>query len=154
MNKEKTADTMLQDFAGLSGLEQLERALTSKKFAPSIGVTLDFELVEVAHGKVIFKGMPSDKHMNPIGTIHGGYAATLLDSALGCCIHTTLDPGERYTTVDLNVKYIRAMMPGMGPVFCTGEIVHKGRKTATAEARLVDENGRLISHGNTTCIIL
>ncbi len=138
----------------LNGYEQLKQGLQSGQFKPTIGITLDFDLIEVENGKVVFKGNPAENHMNPIGTIHGGYAATILDSALGCAVHSTLDVGERYTTVDLNVKYIRAMMPGMGPVFCTGEVVHKGRRTATANATLVDENGKLLAHGNTTCIIL
>jgi uncharacterized protein (TIGR00369 family) len=149
-NKNNSPD----DLSSMNGYEQLKQGLQSGQFKPSIGVTLDFELIEVENGKVVFKGRPSEKHMNPIGTVHGGYAATLLDSALGCAVHTTLAVGERYTTVDLNVKYIRAMMPGMGPVICTGEIVHKGRRTATANATLVDENGKLLAHGNTTCVIL
>ena len=154
MSKQADQNRMPEDFQSLSGLAQLKQGMETGAFRPSIGVTLDFELIEVAEGEVKFKGHPSEKHMNPIGSVHGGYAATLLDSALGCCIHTTLAPGERYTTVDLNVKYIRAMMPGMGPVYCTGNVVHKGRRTATADATLVDESGKLLAHGSTTCIIL
>ncbi|TNE35965.1 MAG: PaaI family thioesterase, partial [Alphaproteobacteria bacterium] len=115
--------------------------------------TLDFDLVEISHGKAVFRGNPGEKHLNPLGTVHGGYAATLLDSALGCAIHTVLEPGERYTTVDLNVKYLRAMMPGMGPVTATAEVVHKGRKIATSEARLVGEDGKIYATGNTTCAV-
>ncbi|WP_037493112.1 PaaI family thioesterase [Sneathiella glossodoripedis] len=154
MSQQESKKNPANDLMSLTGYDQLKMGLESKQFKPSIGTTLEFDLIDVEKGKVTFRGNPSEKHMNPIGTIHGGYAATLLDSALGCAVHSTLEAGERYTTVDLNVKYIRAMMPGMGPVTCVGEIVHKGRKTATANATLVDENGKLLAHGNTTCIIL
>jgi uncharacterized protein (TIGR00369 family) len=138
----------------MDGLQQLNVAFGNKDFRPPISETLDFGMESVEKGRVVFSGFPAENHLNPIGTIHGGYAATLLDSALGCSVHSVLEPGEKYTTVDLNVKYIRAMRPGMGKVICTGEIVHKGRKVATAEARLVDEEGKLYAHGNTTCLIL
>ncbi|MBO0334228.1 PaaI family thioesterase [Sneathiella sp. CAU 1612] len=136
----------------MTGLEQLQ-AIIGGGVQPPIGQTLEFELSEISAGKAIFTGHPNDKHLNPLGTVHGGYAATLLDSALGCAIHTVLEPGERYTTVDLNVKYLRAMLPGMGKVTATAEVVHKGRKIATSEARLVGEDGKLYATGNTTCAI-
>ncbi|MBL4907393.1 MAG: PaaI family thioesterase [Sneathiella sp.] len=154
MNKPDNRSDMTKTLAHLNGLEQMKLAFGTSGSRPPIGETLDFNLESVAEGKTVFVGYPSEKHMNPIGSIHGGYAATLLDSALGCSIHTTLEPGERYTTVDLNVKYLRAMQPGMGKVTCTGKVVHKGRKIATAEARLVGEDGKIYAHGSTTCIIL
>lgn len=154
MSKQVDYSNIPEDFLSLSGLEQMEKVVSDDRFRPSISVTLDFELTKVEAGKAMFTGHPSDKHMNPIGSVHGGYAATLLDSALGCSIHTTLEPGERYTTVDLNIKYIRAIQPGIGAVFSTGEVVHKGRRIATADATLVDKNGKLLAHGSTTCIIL
>ncbi len=136
----------------MTGLEQLRAVLSSGR-RPAIGQTMDFDLVEVTPGRAVFTGVPGEIHLNPIGTVHGGYAATLLDSALGCSIHTLLEPGERYTTVDLNVKYLRAMMPGMGKVTVTGEVVHKGRRIATAEARIIGEDGKIYATGNTTCAI-
>lgn len=136
----------------MTGLQQLQGLIQSGR-RPPIAETLGFDLVEVAPGRAVFMGEPGEQHLNPIGTVHGGYAATLLDSALGCSIHTLLEPGERYTTVDLNVKYLRAMMPGMGRVTVTGEVVHKGRRIATAEARVVGEDGKLYATGNTTCAI-
>jgi len=142
------------DLSKLSGLEQLEVAFKGGAKKAPIGETLDFNLESVEEGKVVFTGFPKEQHLNPIGTVHGGYAATLLDSALGCSVHSVLQPGERYTTIDLNVKYIRAMMPGMGKVICTGLIIHKGRRMATAEARLVDEDGKLYAHGSTTCMVM
>ncbi|GLQ06026.1 PaaI family thioesterase [Sneathiella chinensis] len=154
MTKTVSKPNINQLYANLNGLEQMQMAFQHKGNRPSIGETLDFDLVSVEKGVAVFEGNPSEKHMNPIGSIHGGYAATLLDSALGCSIHTMLEAGESYTTVDLNVKYIRAMKPGMGKVTCRGEVVHKGRKIATAEARLVGEDGKIYAHGNTTCVIL
>ncbi|OUR79227.1 hypothetical protein A9Q83_05185 [Alphaproteobacteria bacterium 46_93_T64] len=154
MNKPINASYLPDNAAELDGLQQLKLAFFDGAQRAPIGDTLDFGMTEMEKGKVVFTGYPAENHMNPIGTIHGGYAATLLDSALGCSIHTMLEPGERYTTVDLNVKYIRAMRPGMGAVICTGEVVHKGRRIATAEARLVGEDGKLYAHGSTTCAIL
>ena len=154
MNEQTKASYLPENLSELDGLQQLKLAFADGAQRAPIGDTLDFGMVSMEKGKVVFKGNPAENHMNPIGTIHGGYAATLLDSALGCSIHSMLDPGERYTTVDLNVKYIRAMRPGMGPVFCTGEVVHKGRKIATADAKIVDAEGKLYAHGSTTCVIL
>ncbi|MEP3246809.1 MAG: PaaI family thioesterase [Sneathiella sp.] len=153
MNKPTDTRSASPDFSKMTGLEQLQFAAENIG-RPPIAETLDMNMESLEHGKVVFSGLPSAKHLNPIGSIHGGYAATLLDSALGCAVHTALEPGERYTTVDLNVKYVRAMSPGMGKVICTGEVVHKGRKIATADAKLVGEDGKLYAHGNTTCIIL
>lgn len=154
MNKPIDKNNVADALGHLTGLEQMQLAFTTKADRPAIGETLDFHLESVAEGQAVFIGNPSEKHMNPIGSVHGGYAATLLDSALGCSIHTTLAVGERYTTVDLNVKYLRALQPGMGAVTCTGDVVHKGRKMATAEARLVGEDGKIYAHGSTTCFIL
>lgn len=136
----------------MTGLQQMQ-AFIDGGTPPPIAQTLEFDLSEISFGKAVFTGIPSEKHLNPLGTVHGGYAATLLDSALGCSIHTVLEPGERYTTVDLNIKYLRAMFPGMGKVTVTAEVVHKGRKIATAEGRLVGEDGKVYATGNTTCVI-
>ncbi|MEX0583597.1 MAG: PaaI family thioesterase [Sneathiella sp.] len=149
LNKKKELEEARKE---MTGLQQLQ-ALLDGGIPPAISQTLDFELSEISFGKAIFSGVPGEKHLNPLGTVHGGYAATLLDSALGCSIHTALEPGERYTTVDLNIKYLRAMLPGMGAVTATAEIVHKGRKIATAEGRLIGDDGKLYATGNTTCVI-
>jgi len=138
----------------LTGLQQLQFMLSGAMPPPTISETLDFTLTDVSFGKAVFEGNPSEQHLNPLGVVHGGYAATLLDSALGCSIHTVIDPGEGYTTVDLSVKFLRALKPGMGKVIATGEVVHKGRKIATADARLEDEDGKLYATGTTTCAIL
>ena len=97
---------------------------------------------------------PDDRMMNPIGSVHGGIAATLLDSCMGCAVHTTLEPGQGYTTAQLNIHYLRAMQPGMGIVRATGTVIHRGRKQSTAEGKLYGADGKLIAHGTTTCLIL
>ena len=137
----------------MTGLQQLEAMVAGAVPPPSIASTLDFTLKEISYGKAAFEGKPSSKHLNPMGSVHGGYAATLLDSALGCSIHTMMEPGENYTTVDLNIKYLRAMKPGMGLVTATSEVVHKGRKIATADAKLIGEDGKIYATGNTTCAV-
>lgn len=154
MSQTTNANDLTKAAGELTGLQQLQVMLDGDFPPPAIGNTLDFMLASAEYGKVSFEGVPSEKHLNPIGVVHGGYAATLLDSALGCSVHTMLEPGQGYTTIDLNIKYIRAMVPGMGKVFATAEVVHKGRKFATAEGRLVDENGKLYATGTTTCAIL
>lgn len=137
----------------ITGLQQLQAMAAGAMPPPPIASTLDFSMKEISYGKAVFEGRPGSKHLNPIGSIHGGYAATLLDSALGCSIHTMLEPGEKYTTVDLNIKYLRAMKPGMGVVTATSEVVHKGRKIATADAKLIGEDGKIYATGNTTCAV-
>jgi uncharacterized protein (TIGR00369 family) len=138
----------------LSGLEQLRAAFFGGGYKRGIGRTLDFTAVEVEPGRVVFEGRPNEDHYNPIGTVHGGYAATLLDSALGCAVHSTLPAGVGYTTVDLHVTYLRALTAASGPVRCEGVAVHGGGRIATAEAKLWDKDGRLCATGVTTCLIL
>ena len=118
-----------------------------------IGRTLDFKLVAVEHGVAVFEGMPGEFLYNPIGTVHGGVAATYLDSALGCAVHTTLQPGFAYTTVELKVNYVRPMTVKTGKVRCEGRVIHVGNRIATAEAKLIDTEGKLYAHGSTTCLI-
>jgi uncharacterized protein (TIGR00369 family) len=112
------------------------------------------EVEEVGPGYATFLLEPDARMLNPIGSVHGGIAATLLDSCMGCAVHTTLEPGLGYTTAQLNLHYLRSMQPGMGQVRATGTVLHRGRKQATAEAKLTDAQGRLLAHGSTTCLIL
>jgi uncharacterized protein (TIGR00369 family) len=119
----------------------------------SMGPTLDFLLIEVAHGKAIFQGTPRAQFFNPMGTIHGGWYATLLDSALACAVHTTLPAGRAYTTTDLNLKLVRALTHHVPRVRVEATVVHAGRQLATAEARLIGPDGKLYAHGNTSCLI-
>lgn len=120
---------------------------------PNIAILLDFHPVEFAHGKAVFEGYPSEVHYNPIGTVHGGYASTLLDSALGCAVHTTLPAGMGYTTLELKVNFVKAITAATGRVRVEGNVLSSGKRVATAEARLTDPEGRLLAHGSTTCLI-
>jgi uncharacterized protein (TIGR00369 family) len=140
--------------AGMTGLETMQAVCDGTLPPPTIAQLLGMELVELGEGFATFELRPDERMMNPIGSVHGGIAATLLDSCLGCAVHTTLPAGVGYTTAQLNVHYLRAMQPGMGPVRATGTVIHRGRKQATAEGKLVDADGRVLAHGTTTCLIL
>ncbi|MCU7647602.1 MULTISPECIES: PaaI family thioesterase [Pseudomonas] len=122
--------------------------------SPPIGSLLDFIPIEWGNGLFVFQGTPDNRHYNPLGTVHGGYAATLLDSCMGCAIHTRLQQGQGYTTLDLRISYVRALTGDSGPVRAEGKIVHLGRSTALAEGRIYDVDGRLYATGSTTCMIL
>lgn len=140
------------ELANLSGLEQLRAAFDGK--FKGIGKTLNFRPVTLEEGRVVFEGLPDQSVYNPIGTVHGGYAATLLDSAMGCAIHSTLKPGQSYTTLELKIAYHRAMTEESGPVRAEGKIITVGRRAAFAEGRLVDAQGRLCASGTTTCLVI
>ena len=120
----------------------------------TIAVLLGMYPIEVSEGQVTFAMEPDERMMNPIGSVHGGIGATILDSCMGCAVHTTLEPGQGYTTSQLNIHYLRAMQPGMGEVRATGTVLHRGRKQATAEGKLFGPDGKLIAHGTTTCLLL
>jgi uncharacterized protein (TIGR00369 family) len=120
---------------------------------PPIGVLLDFVPIEWSSGTFTFQGTPDTRHYNPLGAVHGGYAATLLDSCMGCAIHTRLQKGQGYTTLDLRISYVRGMNEATGPVRAEGKVVHVGRSTALAEGRIVDASGRLYATGTTTCML-
>ncbi len=143
------------DYAGSppSGLDQL-RALMDAKRRPGIGQTLDFDLVEVEAGRVVFEGTPGHQVYNPIGTVHGGYAATLLDSACGCAVHSKLMPGQAYSTLELKIAYHKALTADTGTVRAEGVVVSMGRRAAFAEARLTDVAGRLYASATSTLIIM
>lgn len=142
------------NFAGMSGLEAIRASMNSGRTLATIGRTLDFDLVEADFGEVVFEGRPGDNHLNPNGIVHGGYAATLLDSCTGIAIQTALPAGRTFTTLELKVNYVRAMPHDGEPVRATGRTIHVGRTTATAEGRIVDSRDRLLAHATTTCLIL
>jgi len=121
---------------------------------PPFASLLNFDLVEVSEGHAVFAVNPAEYHYNPIGVVHGGLAATLLDSAMGCAVHSMLPAGAGYTTLEIKVNFIRAMTAETGRVRCEANVVHAGARTATAEGRIVDEAGKLYAHGTTTCLIL
>jgi len=146
--------TATTGIGALSGLEVMQLIVTGELPPPPIAALLGMEVEEVGDGFATFTLEPDARMLNPIGSVHGGIAATLLDSCMGCAVHTTLAPGLGYTTAQLNLHYLRSMQPGMGRVRATGTVLHRGRKQSTAEARLVDDKGRLLAHGTTTCLIL
>ena len=136
----------------LSGIEQL-RAMIAAEAQPSIGRTLGFNLVEVGDGLAVFEGSPDERTYNPMGTVHGGYAATLLDSACGIATHSKLAPGQTYTTLELKVGYHRAMSASTGRVRAIGSVTSFGRRVAFAEARLTDDEGRLLASATSTLLV-
>ncbi|MBA3592255.1 MAG: PaaI family thioesterase [Polaromonas sp.] len=137
--------------AGKTGLEVMQAMLAGAIPFPHIADTLDFSLLEVAPGKAVFQGTPQLKHYNPLGTVHGGWYATLLDSALGCAVHTLMPAGRAYTTAELSVNIVRAASHKTGPLRAIGTVIHCGRQLATAEARIVGPDGKLYAHATTTC---
>ncbi len=142
-----------EQVAGKTGLETMQAMLAGALPYPHIAETLDFGLVEVGYGLAVFQGTPQLKHYNPLGSVHGGWFATLLDSALGCAVHTTLPAGRGYTTAELGVNIVRAATLKTGPLRAIGKVIHSGRQLATAEARIVGPDDKLYAHATTTCLV-
>jgi len=138
---------------GLSGLQILHAMLDGQLPPPPICDTLDFMLVSGAFGEAVFQGQPMRRHYNPLGTVHGGWFATLLDSALGCAVHTTMPVGRAYTTLEFKVNMVRALTEQVPLVRAVGRVLHSGRQVATAEASLLGHDGRLYAHASTTCLV-
>ena len=139
--------------AHLTGLEQMQAMLRGELPYAAIGQTLDFLIVEAEPGRAVFQGTPGAAHLNPMGTVHGGWFATLLDSALGCAVHTRMPPGRGYTTAELGINLVKALTPQVQRVRAEGRVIHCGRQLATAEARLVGPDGTLYAHATTTCLV-
>lgn len=139
--------------AGLSGIEMLQAMLRGELPYPPIAKTLNFQLMEAEPGRAVFQGTPGPGHLNPMGTVHGGWYATLLDSALGCAVHTMMPPGRGYTTAELGVNLVKAIGRNVQRVRAEGKVLHCGRQLATAEARLVGPDGTLYAHATTTCLV-
>ena len=138
----------------MNGLDLMLRIATGAAAQPPICATLDFRLAAVDEGAARFEGTPRAAFDNPHGTTHGGWAATLLDSAMGCAVMTVLDADHTYTTAHLSIHLVRAITATTGAVVCEGRVVHRGRRVATAEATLRDRAGALLAHATTTCVIL
>lgn len=136
----------------LNGLQQLQSLVAAGR-RPPIGDTLDFDLVEIGHEGAVFEGTPGASTYNPLGSVHGGYAATLLDSACGCAVHARLEAGQAFTTLELKVAYHRPMSDRTGPVRAEGKVVSIGRRVAFAEARLVDKQGKLYASATSTLLV-
>lgn len=138
---------------GLSGMEVFQAIFEGRLPQPPIGESMDFLPVHMGHGEAVFQGRPKRRYFNPLGTVHGGWFATLLDSAVGCAVHTALPAGRGYTTLELKVNMIRALTDAVPLVRAEGKVIHLGRQVATAEGRLVGPDGKLYAHATTTCLV-
>jgi len=141
-------------FTSLSGLDIFERMMAGELPAPPIMVHLNIRMKEFAEGRAVFTGMPAHEFLNPLGTVHGGWISTLIDTALSCAVQTALKAGESYTTTSLMVNMVRPLLADSGEVTCEGRLVHRGSRLATSEGDLRDANGKLIAHGTVSCMIL
>ncbi|MDP3898061.1 MAG: PaaI family thioesterase [Mesorhizobium sp.] len=141
------------DIAAYSGIDLLQRLIDGLYPAPAIGLRLNYGLTEVSEGRAVFRGLPGARHLNPLGSVHGGWAATILDSALACAVQTLLAKGEAYTTAEFKVNLTRPITTKTGEVVCEGRVVHKGRTLAVSEATLKDRDGKLLAFGTETCAI-
>jgi uncharacterized protein (TIGR00369 family) len=140
--------------AGMSGLEHIRAIFAGRLPPPPIAVTMGFEGREAEEGRAVFRSDPGEYLYNPIGVVHGGFAMTLLDSALGSAVQTTLSRGEWFLTLETKVNFVRPITEDTGPVSCEGTVISRGRRVATAEGRLIAENtGKVLAHGTTTCLI-
>ena len=146
--------TVLDTRRTMSGIEYFKKMMAGELPPPAMLDLLGIKLVAVEPGRVVFTATAEERFYNGTGVAHGGFAASLLDTALGCAINTTTPPGKRFTTLELTVNLTRALTIAAGEVRCEGVAVHVGGRTATAEARIVDRNGKLYAHGSTTCIVV
>lgn len=143
----------LDELTAQNGLDFLHGMIEGRRPHPPMCKTLGFHLVDVANGRAVFEGIPQYEHYNPIGSVHGGFAATLLDSALGCAIFSTMRVGETWTTLELTLNLVRPLTEATGPVRAEGRVIHRGRAVATSEGDLKDRTGKLYAHATTTCMI-
>jgi uncharacterized protein (TIGR00369 family) len=139
--------------AGKTGLQMFEAMLAGQIARAPITATLQFWLVEASLGHAEFQGKPAFEHYNPLGGVHGGWMATLLDSAVGCAVHATLPVGKAYTTLELKVNFVKGLSDRVPLVRAIGDVIHSGGRVATAEGRLVGPDGTLYAHATTTCLI-
>lgn len=146
--------TPIEEVKRLTGLEFLKGIQEGRLPPPPIATLLGFALAEVEEGRALFVGTPDFRLYNPIGSVHGGYIATLLDSAMSCAVQTTLPAGFGYTTVEIKVNFVRAVTDKTGAVRAEGRIINAGKRIGTSEGRLTDGQGRLLAHGTATCLVL
>jgi uncharacterized protein (TIGR00369 family) len=139
---------------GVTGVDFLDGLRKGTHPAPPFAAVTDIWIVEVERGRVVFEAAPSSRFYNPLGTVHGGWIATLLDSAMGCAVHSMLKPGQAYTTIDMTINYVRPVLEETGRLKCEGKIIHAGGRVATAEGRVWDKSDKLIAHGSETCMVL
>lgn len=141
------------ELANRSGVQFFDAIFAGELPSPPIGDTLDFVPVHVESGFAVFQGKPKPRHYNPLGSVHGGWFATLLDSAVGCAVHSTLPAGKGYTTVELKINIVRALTEAVPLVRAEGKVIHVGRQVATAEGRMIGHDGKLYAHASTTCLV-
>jgi uncharacterized protein (TIGR00369 family) len=145
----------MEAMTNLSGLDFMRAIASGEVEQPPIGRLLEFGVVEVDEGRAVFTADPGEQHYNPIGVVHGGLAATLLDSAMGCAVHTTLPAGWSYGTLDLSARFVRPITIDTGRIVCEGVVVHRGSKTATTEGRVwAQDSGKLLAHGTGSALLL
>jgi uncharacterized protein (TIGR00369 family) len=138
----------------LAGIDYVRAIFAGELPPPPIADLIGFRGVEAEPGRAVFEIVPGEQHYNPIGSVHGGVALTLLDSAMGCAIHTLLEAGVGYTTLEVKANFVRPILAETGLVRCEGTVVHAGSRVATAEGRVTDPAGKLLAHGTTTCLVL
>lgn len=137
----------------MNGLDYLQATQSEVLPPPPISRLIGMDMKEVSEGRIVFSIQPAEYHYNPLGTVHGGIIATLLDSAMGCAVQSLLQAGTGYTTLEIKVNYLRSITSETGPVTCEGTVIHLGGRIATAEARLTDATGKLYAHATTTCML-
>jgi uncharacterized protein (TIGR00369 family) len=142
-----------EQVAGLTGMQVFEHMFSGELPYPPIGESMDFLPLEVEPGRSVFQGRPLFRHYNPLGTVHGGWIATLLDSCVGCAVHSTLPAGKAYTTAELKINFVRAVTTRVPLLRAIGSVIHVGNRMATADGRLVGPDGKLYAHASTTCFI-
>jgi uncharacterized protein (TIGR00369 family) len=138
---------------GLSGMQFFEAIFAGRLPSPAIGRTLDFLPIAIESGRAVFQGRPKLEHYNPLGTVHGGWIATLLDSCVGCAVHSALPAGKAYTTAELKVNFVRPVTTRVALLRAEGRVIHGGSRMATADGRLIGPDGKLYAHASTTCFI-
>ncbi len=142
-----------QRFASFAGIDQLRAIFSGEAGYNGMVQTMGFTPQSAEVGEVVFEGLPTLAHFNPLGQVHGGYAATMLDTAMGCAVHSTLKPGQGFTTLELKIAYHRPMSEASGPLRAEGKIVTSGNRAAYAEGRIYDNQNRLCASGTTTCLV-
>ena len=143
----------LAELSHMNGLDMLLGMIAGTLPAPPFAVATSITMVSAEHGKVVFTGEPRPAFYNPLGSIHGGWTATLIDSVMACAVHSTLKPGEGYTTLEFKLNFCRPILPTTGTVRGEGVVLSRGRRAATSEGRIFDSAGRLLAHGTETCMI-
>ena len=151
--KEEVSTIMAKERQKMTGLEYMRQVMTGEMPPSGMGELMQFKLVEVSEGRAVFTIQPDERHYNGLGIAHGGLAATLLDSATGCAINTMMPAGRIFTTLEMKINYVRPMTRETGEVRCEANVIHVGGRTATAEGRIVDHEGKLYAHGTATCML-